>query len=226
MDDKIAVVVEVQTTWPKHDRMLAWPCYVTRARAVHDCKAFILVLATNTDASHGSDQVIEIGQYRFDLLPHVVGGHFGFPAPGGPVFAPELTVLNILIGELDLSIHEARVLALANIQYASPDRRERYVRFMRAFVSDDIRLALEELMETVFDDPWIDGFIEEGIEKGIEKGRIEEAARALLVVLGARGISVLDQFRTMISACTDPEQFDLWISRASTATTINEVFAA
>jgi hypothetical protein len=27
------VVVEVQTTRPKHDRMLAWPCYVTRARA-------------------------------------------------------------------------------------------------------------------------------------------------------------------------------------------------
>jgi hypothetical protein len=87
MENKVAVVVEVQTTRPKHDRMLAWPCYVTRARAVHDCKAFILVIATDTDASHGSDQVIEIGQYRFDLLPHVIGGHFGFPKPGGPVFA-------------------------------------------------------------------------------------------------------------------------------------------
>ena len=80
-DHKIAVVVEVQTTRPKHGRTLAWPCYVTSARAVHDCPAFMLVIATDRAASLGSDRIIEIGQYRFDFLPHVLGGHRGFPNP-------------------------------------------------------------------------------------------------------------------------------------------------
>jgi hypothetical protein len=93
---------------------------------------------------------------------------------------------------------------------------------MRAFVSDDIRLELEELMETVFKDPYVDGLLEEGIEKG----RIEEAASALFTVLAARGISVLDQVRALVGACTDPEQLEQWISRAANATTIDEVFAA
>ena len=45
MHEKVAVIVEVQTSSPKHDRQLAWPCYVTSAREVHDCKAYLLVIA-------------------------------------------------------------------------------------------------------------------------------------------------------------------------------------
>jgi hypothetical protein len=229
MHETIAVVVEVQTTWPDHERTLAWPCYVTRARAVHDCKAFMLVIATSKDASRGSDRVIEIGQRYFSLLPHVVGGERGFPYPGGPVFAPELTILNVLVGQLDLSSHEACVLALANIQWAPRERRLRYLRYLRAFASDDTRLALEELMGALFKDAYLDGLIEEGMEKGMEKG-IQQGIgqgeeRALLAVLGARGFAVREQVRALISACTDPDQLEVWISRATTATTIDEVFA-
>jgi hypothetical protein len=221
MDETAAVVVEVQTTWPDHERTLAWPCYVTRARAVHDCKAYMLVIATSMDASRGSRRPIEIGQRYFDLLPHVVGGERGFPGPGGPVFAAELTILNILIGRLDLSIHEARVLALTNIQWAPRERRLRYLRYMRAFIPQDVRIDLEELMETLFKDAYLDGLIKEGIEQGIGQG--EEGA--LLAVLGARGFAVPTQIRALISACSDPDQLELWISRAATASTVDEVFA-
>jgi len=69
-------------------------------------------------------------------------------------------------------------------------------------------------MGTVFKDAYIDGFIKQGEE------------RALLVVLKARGFTVREQIKSLISACTDPDQLELWISRAATATTLDEVFAA
>ena len=114
MHEKVAVVVEVQTSRPNHKRKLTWPCYVTSAREVHDCKAYLLVVAAGRDALTGSESVIEIGQPGFDLLPFVTGRD-RMPAPGGRFFGPELTMLHILTGTLDLSIHEARMFALASI---------------------------------------------------------------------------------------------------------------
>jgi hypothetical protein len=48
----------------------------------------------------------------------------------------------------------------------------------------------------------------------------------LLMVLTARGLALVDKFRGLIDACADPEQLERWLSRAVTATTIDEVFAA
>ena len=82
-DEKVAVVVEVQTSSPKHDRQLAWPCYVTSARQVYDCKAYLLVVAASRGALTGSDHVIEIGHPGFNLKPFVTGRE-RMPPPGGP----------------------------------------------------------------------------------------------------------------------------------------------
>jgi hypothetical protein len=70
--------------------------------------------------------VIEIGQPGFNLKPFVTGRE-RMPPPGGPFFGPELTMLHILAGSLDLSIHEARMFALATVAEAKPDRYRRYV---------------------------------------------------------------------------------------------------
>jgi hypothetical protein len=221
MYEKIAVVVEVQTTPPDNERFLNWPCYVTSARAVHDCKAYMMVIATSQAASRGSESLIDIGQPGFGFLPFVVGGHGRLPAPGGLVFGPELTMLNVLTGRLKLSTHDARMFALSSIAPADPDRRLNYVNTIRQCTTKRIREALEELMKTYFKDDFIDGYIKQGIEQGIGQG--EE--RALLAVLKARGFTVRKQVKSLISACTDPDQLELWISRAVTATTIDEVFA-
>src|ERR1700734_3563136 len=108
MDEKVAVVVEVQTSRPNHKRKLTWPCYVTSAREVHDCKAYLLVVAAGRDALAASERVIEIGQPGFDLRPFVTGRD-RMPPPGGPLFGPEVTMLHVLTGTLSLSIHEARM---------------------------------------------------------------------------------------------------------------------
>jgi hypothetical protein len=218
MDETVAVVVEVQTTRPGDGRQRAWPCYVTSARAVHGCKAYMLVIATSQAASAGSAELIEIGQPQFRFQPFVVGGQASLPPPGGLVYGPEWTMLNILTGRLKLSTHEARVFALRGIAPASPDLREEYASIILKCSSKRIRQALEELMATTFKSPFIEAFREEA--------RVEEAVNALFTVLTARGIAVLGQNRALITACADPDQLKKWISRAATATTIDEVLAA
>ena len=52
----------------------------------------------------------------------------------------------------------------------------------------------------------------------------EGKAQAILTVLKARNVEVPDFLRVRISTCTDLEQLELWIGRAATATTIDEVF--
>jgi hypothetical protein len=225
LNETVAVVVEVQTTRPNDGRQRAWPCYVTSARAVHGCKAYMLVIATSRAASDGSVRLIEIGQPDFRFRPFVAG-HVALPSPGGLVYGAELMMLNILTGRLKLSTHEARMFALASIAPADPDLREEYVAIILKCSSKRTRQALEELMSTTWKSPFIDAFRAEGRAEGRTEGRVEEAANDLFAVLAARGITVLGQSRALVSACTDLDQLREWLSRAATATTIEEVFAA
>ena len=176
---------------------------------------------------------IEVGQPGFDLLPFV-SGRDRMPPPGGPLFGPELTMLHVLTGTLSLSIHEARMFALASIARAQPDRYYRYVHLIRIFAPRRARQELEQLMEDFFKDPFIDRFIEEGKQQGVQQGmeqgrqlgRADSATRVLLTILTARGIAIADQLRSRIAECTDPDLLERWATRAATSTTIDEVFAS
>ena len=57
------------------------------------------------------------------------------------------------------------------------------------------------------------------------QGRAEGEARALLGFLDARGISVPDAARERIMRCTDLEQLEIWVRRAATISTVDELFA-
>ncbi len=188
--------------------------------------------------SNGSIELIEIGQPGFQFRPFVVGGHASLPSPGGLVYGPEWTMLNILTDRLKLSTHEARVFALASIAAAPSDLRDEYIRIIfKCCQSETIRHALEELMRTTFNSPFFDAmraeFRAEGLTEGRTAGRAEGLAeglakgegRALLAVLKARGFATGKQAQALISSCRDADQLELWATRAVTATTIDEVFA-
>jgi hypothetical protein len=51
-------------------------------------------------------------------------------------------------------------------------------------------------------------------------------ARALLAILGARGITVSTEARACIDACKDNATLERWIVRAATAGSVEEVLAA
>lgn len=127
-------------------------------------------------------------------------------------------MLHVLTGTLDLSVHEARMFALASVAEARPDRYRRYIHLIRIFTPPPARQELEQLMEDLFKDPFIDRFLEEGMQQGM--------GRVLLTLLAARGLAIPKQVRTKIAECTDPDLLDRWATRAATSTTIDEVFAS
>ncbi|MEU8798812.1 hypothetical protein [Spirillospora sp. NPDC048819] len=55
-------------------------------------------------------------------------------------------------------------------------------------------------------------------------GRVEGEIRVLFVVLEARGLSLSDEARERIMACTDEEQLTEWATRAVTASSADELF--
>lgn len=56
------------------------------------------------------------------------------------------------------------------------------------------------------------------------EGKAEGEARAVLSVLATRGIDVPDEIRTRITECTDVDQLDTWVRRATTATSVDDLF--
>jgi hypothetical protein len=212
---QLAVVFEVQTSRPKQDRKLAWPAYLTNARAVHKCDTVLCVIGLSADAVRGSMQVISTGHPDFRLRPKVTG--YGLlPAPGGATFGPALTVIKAMTGELDLTTHEGQMFALVSIATVPDHQRELYSRYIRAVVPRPIRKELNRLMSTVIKDPFIDRFI--------AKGKAVEAARMLLRYLDSR-FDVPDNRRKQVEECKDATRIETWFDRALAATTLDQVFA-
>ncbi len=60
-------------------------------------------------------------------------------------------------------------------------------------------------------------------KKYVAQGRTEEAARNLLMVLRARGISVPDAARERILAQKDPERLERWLEKAAVAASVTAV---
>jgi hypothetical protein len=57
------------------------------------------------------------------------------------------------------------------------------------------------------------------------EGRAEGEAKAILLVLEARGIALSAEGRKRLISCTDEKQLAAWITRAATATSEEELFA-
>jgi PD-(D/E)XK nuclease family transposase len=66
----------------------------------------------------------------------------------------------------------------------------------------------------------------EGEAAGFAKGEAKGKAAAILAVLSARGVPVSNEARAHIEACTNVAMLDLWISRAATVSSTEEVFAS
>ncbi|MEV0144220.1 MULTISPECIES: hypothetical protein [unclassified Nonomuraea] len=87
----------------------------------------------------------------------------------------------------------------------------------------EVRRLLEEIM-TSTDWPVYSPFAREHYGRGLDEGKAEEAARMLLLVLGARGFDVPDDLRARISTCADLAQLESWTTRAVTAQTLQDLF--
>ena len=67
-------------------------------------------------------------------------------------------------------------------------------------------------------------FQSEFAKKHQAAGRVEGRAQAVIDVLEARGLAVLEESRSRILACTDAGQLSAWLRKAATATNVDQIF--
>lgn len=65
------------------------------------------------------------------------------------------------------------------------------------------------------------GFVAESFR---DEGRVEGRVEDILRILTVRGVSVPDEARQRVTACTDLAVLDVWLERAITASTADAVF--
>jgi hypothetical protein len=225
---RLAVVIEVQLRYDA-DKLYSWPTYVVQARAAHRCPAVLLVICPTTATARRCRTPIATGHPGFDLIPLVVDSAT-VPAPGQPgaeVAAPELAVLGVLTGALDLDEDNVRRQVLTSLADLGDDRLKTYTVFILNAASPSARKELEALMTTTeFHNDFVDRLVAEGSERLIAKGKAEGLAQMILRVLSARGVETPPEARERVLHCADASQLATWGDRAATATSIDDVFGA
>jgi hypothetical protein len=239
----LAIILEVQLA-EDTEKLFTWPAYVGTLRARKRCPVCLLVVAPDETMASWCRRPMELGPGMGVLTP-VVLGPLAVPVVTNRATArkaPELAVLSAMAHGNDPGGVRVLTAMLGALDAFDEKRRRFYINLVASRLTEATRVSLEEMMTTgQADGELIDfmGQIEAKLEARIAReteARIapviearSEArgeARALLMLLAARGLSVSDAIRTKIASCTDLATLDRWIARAATATNAEQVVAA
>ena len=211
------IIVEVQLAVDPRKR-LSWPAYVTVSRAVHGCPAALLVVAPEPAVADWCAEPIETGVPGFVLRPPVLH-RTAVPIVMDPVEAerrPELGVLSAIAhGQTE---HGETITAalLPVIRDLDDDRTRLYFDLVYNAVNEKARREMETMLKNYeYQSPFA--------KKYVAEGRTEEAARAVLTVLQARGIVVPDTDRERILSQKDLERLERWLKKAAVVPSVTEV---
>jgi hypothetical protein len=218
----LAVIIEPQLR-DSDTKRYSWPVYVTTARRLAGCPAAVLVVICPDPAEAAKcRQLIRTGHPGFDLAPIVIdsNGPPGWDGAGGPY----MTLFAASIGGIDLASETgARTVldAMSNPEISEAERL-RMTAIIMGLASDAARQFLEAMMKT---SEYQKTFVEEMRDLGKAEGLAEGKAESVLKILDARGLASSEEQRQRVMSCTDAAQLDIWLGRAITAGTADEVFA-
>jgi hypothetical protein len=211
-----AVVVEVQLRRDR-DRRWIWPVYLATLRARYRCPVVLLVVCLDRRVADWCATPIDLGHPSWTLRPLVLG----------PDLIPMVTDAKQAIDDLELAIlsmvaHVARPdwskvadAVLTAFDTTKNEHAYSYHDIVIASLPAAARRTWEALMST-----GTYRYHSEFARRHFSEGE----AKAVLTVLEARGIAVPEEARARITQCTDPEQCDIWVRRAVTATSVDDLF--
>jgi hypothetical protein len=242
---RLAVVVEVQLRYDA-EKIWTWPAYLIMARLAHRCPAVLLVICLGSRTAQRCRAAITIGHPGCEVVPLVIDAATT-PIPGDDgvteaAVVPELVVLAVLTGALDMGQEADRRLVLRSLAGLDDGRLRTYTVFVLNATSQPDRKALEDLMaKTAFRNDFVDRLLAEGRSEGLAEGKAEGLAegkaagktvglaegmaRMVVRILAARGVSVPVEARQRILACTDAAQLEVWGDRAAVASSVEELFS-
>ncbi len=223
------IIVEVQLK-RDDDKRYTWPAYLTVSRDQHRCPADLLVVAPDPVVAAWCAEPIELGVPGFVLRPPVLRSD-AIPVVTDPAEAarrPELGVLSAMAyGETEMGVTIADAV-LPAIRVLDDERARFYYDLVHNSLNEAARRALEEKMkgyeyQSDFAKKYVALGRDEGRDEGRREGRVEEAARAVLITLQARGIAVTEAARERIVTEKSPECLERWLERAVVASSLAEV---
>jgi hypothetical protein len=213
-EPRVVVLVEVQLKVDRGKR-LSWPLYQAAARAHFKCPACVLVVAIKPRVARWASAPVALGPGGSVFRPVVLGPAQLGRAPSAPT--PELTVLSALAH----GAHQPETirLAVASIAQLEAGRAAAYFDLLRYHLGKALDRALEAIMATS-EHKYLSDFARKYYDDGEAKG----TRASLLTVVKARGVSLRDDERARIDACTDVATLETWLVRAARATRAEEIF--
>ncbi len=222
-----AIVIETQLGRDP-DKPFTWPVYLTHVRARLRCPTSLLVIAPDGAIARWCAKPIETGHPGFTLTPRVLGPD-EVPVVTEPAVAgqdPEVAVLSVVAhgqGEHGFAIAKAVMAAADGLD---EDRKALYTDLAYISVGEAVRKALEAMMNSgyEFQSDFAKTYFGRGRSEGRAEGEALGEARAVLLVLKARGLAVAEEVRQRVLACKDIAQLDRWAERAVTVNDAAELF--
>ena len=146
---------------------------------------------------------------------------------------PALAVLSAICHGGDAAVDAMFPALAAALQSVGPGTAISYYDVVLAGLPLAAQTRWEAFMTTTADQEFISERLRKlvaenqaiGETRGEARGHLRGEARAVLLVLEARGVTVPAESRERILTCTDRELLDLWAHRAATATTITDLLA-
>jgi hypothetical protein len=236
------VVLEIQL---KHDRLklVSWVVYRAGVRSRHRCRGWTLVISTEADVRRRARELFE---HEPELVPLIVEPDL---IPQIVDFSqarrePELAILSAVMharSETAVACGRAAMVAV----FAVPrEHQQCYLDLVSACLTEDqmaeaaqqlppeveYELSQMELESYAYAKGRKDGR-KTGVEEGREEGTreaLQAACTALLARLCAtlteRGIELDWAARARLDRCQDLEQLSIWLVRAATATSADDLF--
>ena len=225
--EQLAVVVEVQRAVDERKRW-TWPHYEASARARHACDACVLVVATSDEVADWARLPTRIGP--MNEFRAIVVGPRDVPAVTDVGLAstmPSLAVLAAIAhAKSPLGLPIART-ALQVLPSLADDRNTVYLDAILRALDEAARRELEMSMDPSkyeYKSDFAKKYIAQGRAEGVAQGRAEGERTALYAVLGARGLTITAELRARIDACEDADTLRSWVTRAATASSLDEIF--
>lgn len=224
--NELGVIVEVQRR-PDPDKQWSWPAYLANVRSDLRCPTVLPVLTMDPRTEKECRLPIHLGHPELVLHPLVIG-------PGKIPLTPDPTPDNVELAVLSALLNSASPDAVNVLTAAMTtldamgdnEKAKHYAELILSAVPDNAKHIVEALMKSgtwEFQSDYAKSLRAEGLTMGLAEGEARGLVNAVLRVLKNRGIHLTGQARQHILDCTDIDQANTWLDRATTAHTIEDI---
>ncbi len=240
--DAFLLAIEAQTR-KASDKAVNWPYYVADLRAKFGLPVLLVAVCRNKSTADWA-----VGPFECRVGPWA--SQVTRPFVLGPDSVPEITDEATVAREPALATFSAIVhsenpgidailelLARAMRSFDKPTAKywaESLEVGLRDTPARETWRELEKMVityfpghGTVFEEAYYDGKAKgeaEGKAKGKAEGEAKGTAKSVLRLLQVRGLTVSDEVRDRVTACTDIDRLDTWLDRAVTAERAEDLF--